>query len=206
MSSPELPVPLPWATRESPGPAADWGPPELASAWVGDPTASPMVDPVSAAYARGVEAGFVEGRARAEQELGPLRDGLATLAQQLEGEVLTVRRIAGQNLTALALVVARWLFQREVALDPTVVEALVRRAVALLPAGVPIEIQVSPGDLESLGSQFELSEPDGRSIAVHWVPDPALDRGSFRLSSPERLVDGRADLALRSLYERLAIE
>jgi hypothetical protein len=43
-------------------------------------------------------------------------------------------------------------------------------------------------------------------MAVHWIADPSLDRGSFRLSSPERLVDGRADVALRSLYERLAIE
>ena len=40
--------------------------------------------------------------------------------------------------------------------------------------------------------------------AQHWVVDPSLEAGSFRLVSPERIIDGRVDVALRALYERLA--
>jgi len=206
MSSPEPRVPVPWGSPEAPRPAAEWGPPELASDGVGDSGLGAVADPVGAAYARGVEAGFAEGMARAREELVPVREAFAILIQQIESELRTVRRVAGQNLTALALVAARWLFQREATLDPTMVQSLIHRAVGLLPAGIPIEIHASPGDLDALGSHLEPREADRRAGTIHWVADPGLERGSFRIASPERLIDGRADVALRSLYERLASE
>jgi flagellar biosynthesis/type III secretory pathway protein FliH len=114
-----------------------------------------------------------------------------------------VRHRAEANLYALGLTVARWLLQREVTQDPAAVEPLIRRAVALLPAGAPVEIHANAADVEVLSNKVSLAEPDGRPIPAHWVSDPTLDRGSFRLVSPERIIDGRADVALRSLYERL---
>jgi len=75
--------------------------------------------------------------------------------------------------------------------------------VSLLPAGTPIEVRANPVDLTALGNHLDLREPDGRPLAIHWVADPAIERGSFTLASPERLVDGRTDVALRALYDRL---
>jgi flagellar assembly protein FliH len=162
--------------------------------------------PSDQAYAEGFAAGQAEGIARAAERLEPIRAALGNLLAAMERELVTARLGSEANVVALALVVAKWLFQRAVEADPTITEGLVRRAVALLPAGVPMEIRAHPDDLEALGPHLDLREPDGRPLVVHWVGDPTLERGSFQVTSPERLVDGRADVALRSLYERLAGE
>lgn len=200
MSSPNPELPD-WA-RVSPTETASWGPPDLgAGAEVG---ATDRADPIELAYGKGFEDGFNEGTQRAREGLGPARQALGNAIGALEGELALVRKAGEANLAALALVVARWLFQRAVETDPEVLGGLIRKAVALLPAGVPLEIVAHPDDLTRLSGELQFTEPDGRPLVVHWVGDGSLDRGSFRLVSPERLVDGRVDVALRSLYERLA--
>jgi flagellar biosynthesis/type III secretory pathway protein FliH len=158
---------------------------------------------VAVAYSAGFEAGVAEGRAHAVTELAPVQTTFRSLIGSLERDQLAARQGAAENIYALALTVARWLFQREVEHDVGVVEALIRRAVSLLPAGTPIEVRGNPVDLRALGDHLEIREADGRPLAVHWIADPAIERGSFTLASPERLVDGRADVALRALYDRL---
>lgn len=200
MSSPELPR-LAW-TAVQPPPTASWGPPDL----VGAATVADAGSPTDRAYQQGFSDGYAEGVARATERLEPVRAAFGNLVGAMERELVTVRQSGEANIVALALVVARWLFHRNVEVDPSTVEGLVRRAVTLLPPGAAIEISAHPADLETLGSHLELREPDGRPVVVHWVGDGSLDRGSFQIISPERLVDGRADVALRSLYERLVGE
>jgi flagellar biosynthesis/type III secretory pathway protein FliH len=206
MSSPDPIEPPPWARPAPPPETGIWGPPDLAGQARHRVEIALDIpsDPLAEAQAEGYAAGFAEGRARATAELEPIRHLLANLIGSLERDQLSARQGAEQNVYALALAAARWLFQREVDHDTGVVEALIRRAVSLLPAGAPIEIRANPQDLAALGNHLELREPDGRALAVHWIADPAIERGSFTLASPERLIDGRADLALRTLYERLA--
>lgn len=201
MSSPEPRLPA-WATAPPPTGTGLWGPPELRPAVDGEEPE--VVDPVADAREAGFDDGFQAGVTQARAELQPAREALGRLVSEIERELGSVRHRAESNLAALGLSVARWLLEREVSADPTVLEPLIRRAVALLPAGSPVEIHGNPADVEVLSNTLALSEPDGRAIPVHWVTDPVLDRGSFRLVSPERLVDGRADVALRTLYERLA--
>jgi flagellar biosynthesis/type III secretory pathway protein FliH len=160
-------------------------------------------DREAAAYAAGYNAGLSEGRIHAVGELEPLRALLRALIGSLERDQLAARRGAAENIQALALAVARWMFQRAVEQDVNVTESLIRRAVNLLPAGTPIEIRANPIDLAALGDHLDLREPDGRGFVVHWVSEPTMERGSFTVATPERLVDCRADVALRSLYERL---
>lgn len=199
MSSPSLPRPA-WATV-APALLGPWGPPRLEGGLGSDPIDRP--DPVDLAYAKGFEDGFHEGGLRAREQLTPVRQALVAAIAAVESEIAMARMVGEANLAALALVMARWLFQREVESSPETMEALVRKAVALLPAGAPIEIAAHPLDLERLSGQVELTEPDGRALIVHWVSEPSLDRGSFRVIGRERLVDGRVDVALRALYERL---
>ncbi len=200
MSSPELPR-LAWPTSGLPA-TSSWGPPELgASGTVRDPGT-----PTDQAYAQGFSDGYAEGVARASERLAPVRAALGELLGEMERALVAVRQASEANVVALAMVVARWLFQRDVEIDTATVEGLVRRAVGLLPPGAAIEVSAHPADLEALGGHLELREPDGRLLAVHWVGDSTLERGSFQVISPERLIDGRADVALRSLYERLVGE
>jgi len=202
MSSLEPSVP-PWATAHPTGPAAAWGLPELA---VPAPDADPefVPDPLEAAARRGYDEGFLAGMSQAREELEPAREALGRAIGEVRREMASVRDRAESNVLALALAVARWLMQREVAADPASVEPLLRRAVALLPASSTIGIHANPGDVDALGNKIDFVEPDGRPIAIHWIADPSLESGSFRLVSPERIIDGRVDTALRMLYERLA--
>lgn len=204
MSSRDPVRPPPWVT---PGPepeAARWGPPTFdprddCSGAVG----AGHADPAGEAYARGFEDGVARARASAATELAPVRDLLVALARELERERVVAAEDATANVAALALVVARWLFQREVTADSGVVQELVRRAVHLLPTTTAIEIRVHPADLDVMVNRLEIAEADGRPLPVHWIADPGLDRGGFTIATPERLIDGRADVALRTLYERL---
>lgn len=206
MSSPE-PVRPPWAILgPTVGPGA-WGLPDLTPGATGtDPSADPVLDPVALAHDDGYQAGYQAGVHQARAELAPAEDAFRRLVDQLQREMALVRPRAEANLYALGLAIARWLFQRELAENPTAVERLIQRAVQLLPAGSPVEIHASPADVAALSSHLGLAEADGRLLPVHWVVDPSLEAGSFRLVSPERIVDGRVDVALRALYERLASE
>ena len=201
MSSPEIPGLPQWAVgADRPG-AGSWGLPELGSP--GEPPA-PDVDPIDDARQRGYEEGFAAGISEARQELEPGREALRRVVGEVRREIGAARQRAESNLYALGTAMARWLMLREVTADPAAVEPLIRKAVALLPVGSTIGIHANPLDVEALSHGLDLEEPDGRSIPVHWIADPSLDRGSFRLVSPERIIDGRVDVALRALYERLA--
>jgi flagellar biosynthesis/type III secretory pathway protein FliH len=81
---------------------------------------------------------------------------------------------------------------------------LVAHALDLLPADTSLEVRLHPDDLAALGDPLERVAPAGLSVSLRGVPDPALERGDFVIESPQRVIDGRTDTALRSLYERLA--
>lgn len=204
MSSPEPGRPS-WAIVGPPvGPGA-WGLPELTPGPAGaDSADAPILDPVEQAYGEGYRVGHQAGAQQARTALAPAEDALHRLVDQLYREMVLIRPRAEANLYALGLAIARWLLQREIAEDPTAVEPLIRRAVRLLPAGSAVVIHAGPADVAALSNQLGLAEADGRPLPVHWVVDPSLEAGSFRLVSPERIIDGRVDVALRALYERLA--
>ena len=202
MSSPERPSIPHWAVVGEPPGEGPWGLPDLGG--TARVAGEPGPDPAEQAHQRGYDEGFADGVAQARRELEPARDAFAKAVGEVRREIGAARQRAEANIYALGLAVARWLMLREVANDPASVEPLIRRAVALLPPGSTIGIHANPGDVEALSQGLDFAEPDGRPIPVHWVADPSLDRGSFRLVSPERIIDGRVDVALRALYERLA--
>jgi flagellar assembly protein FliH len=158
---------------------------------------------VAQAYDRGIQDGFAQGVARAEEQLRPAHETLAALLRALERERLVFTQTLERNLHALAITIAHHLFQQEAEIDTSHLHELIRRAIALVPTESRFELRCHPADAEVLSTGPSLVEADGRRLRVHWIADPTLERGSFVLESPERLVDGRADVALRTLYERL---
>jgi hypothetical protein len=63
---------------------------------------------------------------------------------------------------------------------------------------------LNPTDLEVLQGKLDQMEIAGRPLNVQWFEDGSLERGSFLLETPLRVVDGRTEDALRALYERLS--
>jgi flagellar biosynthesis/type III secretory pathway protein FliH len=111
-----------------------------------------------------------------------------------------------RDLEALALAIARRLVQREVVADPALLPAWITRALALLPHDLTVDVRVHPAELEAMAAVRGTLLPADSGVTLHWIADPEVGRAGFVVESPQRLVDGRLDVALRSLYERLEQE
>lgn len=159
--------------------------------------------PETLAYQAGYEAGVLECSAQANSRVRPAIETLGAVAVALQGAENTFRAQLERNLYALAIAVAQKVIQREITTDPTIVLALIRQAVDLLPADGPLDVRLHPADMAALGSHLDLYSAAGRALSIAWIEDPALEQGQFLLESPQRLVDGRPDVALRALYQAL---
>jgi flagellar assembly protein FliH/type III secretion protein L len=207
-SSPDFILPAWLRAHDEPGPAtvavADeagaWAPPDLSAR---APAGRPRTQ-IDEAYARGLEAGTRDGEARAAQAQAPALAALYGVAQALGEARERWERDREHDVEVLALTVARHLLQREVQAEPTVVRALVAQALDLLPPDGAVDVRLNPVDLAALASTLEELHAAGRGQTLQWIADAALERGSFVLETPARIVDGRADVALRTLYERMA--
>jgi flagellar biosynthesis/type III secretory pathway protein FliH len=157
------------------------------------------------AYRRGRETGLEEGAARTEVKVRGALEALFHLTQSLSASREQRLRDLEANIYAIALAAARKIVLREVTDDPTLVGNLVRRALGQMGSDNPIEVRAHPEDLRIIQEHLE-SNPAGPTQEIRWTADPSLQRGSFFLEGPHRIIDGRADEALRMLYERLDSE
>jgi flagellar assembly protein FliH len=156
------------------------------------------------AYERGHATGVKEGEDRAMRDLAPVMAALQAVVRDLADAKGRFEADRGANLSALALAVARQLLMREVGTDPTVVRDLIAQALDQLPPNDIVDVRLSPVDLSALAGSLEELHAAGRGLTLQWIADPEMERGSFLLETPARLVDGRTDIALRTLYDRLA--
>jgi flagellar biosynthesis/type III secretory pathway protein FliH len=185
-------------------PQAGWAPPDLPRgvSEPAPPRLSRHAREIEDAFARGRAEGRAEGEAESLERLTPAMEMLAMVVESLEEGREQFARDRERNLHALAMAVARNLIQRDVVADPQIVGRLVAKALDLLPPEAAIEVRLHPADLETLGDTLAATSGAARP-ALSWVADPAIDRGGFLIDSPLRIVDGRTDVALRQLYERL---
>jgi len=158
---------------------------------------------IQEAYERGFSEGREQGMAEGYEKMLPALESLGGLTVALEQTHADFRLDLERGLHALAIAVARNLIQREVTADPTIVSDLIERALDLVPHDLTLEVRLNPDDLEVLQGRLDQMEVAGRPLHVQWIGDASLERGSFLLETPLRVVDGRTDEALRALYERL---
>jgi flagellar biosynthesis/type III secretory pathway protein FliH len=79
----------------------------------------------------------------------------------------------------------------------------VKRALELAPLDAPLCVRLHPADLEPIHGRLEALLPAGHGADVEWIADAQIERGGFRIDAPARLIDGRTDVSLRALYDRL---
>lgn len=163
----------------------------------------PGPDLVQVSYERGFSEGRDQGIAEGCEKILPTMETLGGLIQALEQTHDEFRANLERGLHALAIAVARHMIQREVTADPSIVGDLLERALDLVPHDVTLEVRLNPEDLEVLQGRLDQLEVAGRPLHVQWIGDTSLERGSFLLETPLRVVDGRTDEALCALYERL---
>lgn len=158
------------------------------------------------AFARGAEEAKLRERQRLEEQARAALatvHGVAERLSELEADLVRDRE---RDLQAMAVAVARHLVQGELIADPNRLAGLIQRALDLLPLDLRIEVRLNPADLAVLGAAVATPRPEGRAVELVWIADPAVERGGFMLETPQRIIDGRVDVALRDLYERLGHE
>jgi len=190
-------------------PDGEWALPELEPSAQGrvrpghEPARKPERDD---SYDRGYADGMRDAIAQMEQRTRTAVEALGQAAEALAASRAGFARDLQQNIHVLALATAKKIIERELMTSPEIVRDLVSRALELFDTDSPMEIRLHPEDLESFRSDWEGFAPPERQGALQWLADPSLERGSFQIENPTRMVDGRIDVALRNLYERLEHE
>ena len=149
------------------------------------------------AYARGLEAGRAAGRKELERAAGRLEKLLDAMARPLED----IDEEVEEELTQLALAVARQILRRELATNPAHVIAAVREALAELPASSrDIRVVLNPDDAQLV--REALSQPSGHA---HWeiVEDPVIAHGGCEVLTPHTTVDASLETRIRAVASRV---
>ena len=149
---------------------------------------------------------YAHGRADAEKriraELAPsIQSAIAALAAALElVSSHQARWVANaeENLSVLAVAIARNIIAREVEADTSVVSGLVQRALAQFPLDQQVVVRLHPEDVEVC--EMQLTKVDGRTHDVRWAGDSLVQRGGCMVEGRERIIDGRVDTALERVY------
>jgi flagellar biosynthesis/type III secretory pathway protein FliH len=166
----------------------------------------PQVAPGDA-YKAGFEAGYKEGRWRAELELRRERealgrkfgDRLAALDRIHESLV----QLSQQHLPSLVLAAVTRLFQHHRFSDDEIFSE-VSSLLKDLSQASRIRIEANPEDLKALRTRIEEAGVAVGSAAVEWVANSALHPGEFTLHSDLGSIDGRRQARLQQL--RLVLE
>jgi flagellar assembly protein FliH len=149
------------------------------------------------AYDEGLAKGYQEGITKGNSELEPqlqlLKKALSVLSEpfaQLDQEV-------EQQLTELAITIARQLVRREIKTDPGQIIAIVREAILALPsAAKKTYVYLHPEDLELVKTKLTASEPES-----FWrlMEDPTLSRGDCKIMTDTSTIDATVERRLSSL-------
>ncbi len=185
------------ATPASANPIPDW-PPALRA-----PSEEIAAQAHDHSFRSGYESALDEERGRLEGEARVALGVVARVAEQLVTLQTDFARDRERDLHTLAVAIARQVVQHELTISPERLTSLIQAAIELLPHDPRIEVHLHPSDLAALGDALAGLVPSGRGLDLVWTPDSTMERGGFLLETPQRIIDGRADVALRELWERL---
>lgn len=149
------------------------------------------------AHARGLEAGRAAGKAEIERKAARLEALLSAMTSPLAD----IDDQVEEELTQLALAVARQILRRELAIDPSHVIAAVREALNELPSSSrDIKVVLNPDDAQLV--RDALSQPSGHA---NWeiVEDPVIAHGGCKVLSPNTTVDASLEARIRAVASRV---
>jgi flagellar assembly protein FliH len=159
-------------------------------------TAGRMEQIQKEAYDEGFAQGLKEGRAAADQELARLRqqvDGLASAIGSVRDEI--DQRVLDE-LSALAIAIARQLVRRQLHTDPGEIIHFVQEAINALPtASRDVKVRLHPEDMDLVRRSLGTDHLEG----TMFVEDVSLSRGDCRVHTDISTVDGSLDARLNAV-------
>ena len=156
-------------------------------------------------HAEGVKQGLQEGRAAGESEIRQRVALLEQVIRHLQSPLEQLDREVVDQVTELAVAVARHIVRRELHTDPGQVVAVVREAMAALPAGAQdVRIYLHPEDAVLVRQALSV-EDDGDDGRRPWriVDDPVLTRGDCRIQSEFSYIDATLERRLNRIIATL---
>jgi flagellar assembly protein FliH len=158
------------------------------------------------AFQQGLERGEQKGLEKARREMKSVLVTVEKAAEQLAGIRKQWTSALEQNVSALALVVARLLVDREMEVSPEILSGLLKKALAHFPPNQSVRIRVNPADLAILTSPSDVGKgrpAPGEEREVRWISDATVGRGGCVVEGPDRIVDGRIEAALERVYRKV---
>jgi len=183
-------VPPPRRGDEKVGEASDDDPPPL----------SGMPDPSSAlddAYRQGLEEGMIEGRKKAERELGDafqLVREITDRVTRLHSEMLAS---VEKDIVTLAIAIAEKILHQELTTNREAVTAVFRSGLEAIEERDKMQVKCNPADLEVLQAYLpDLKASYGGLNQVEFIPDSTLSPGGVKIESALCEVDASLETRL----------
>lgn len=145
-------------------------------------------------YRAGYEAGRQEGLASIQAQLAEQGVRLDALMQELTHPLRALENEIFEELSALAIALARQLIRRELRTDPGQIIAVAREALSALPSGSrKVQLHLHPDDVELVRQALFLDEKD-----TGWrvTEDPLLTRGGCRVTTENSTIDASVEKRL----------
>jgi flagellar biosynthesis/type III secretory pathway protein FliH len=160
---------------------------------------------IEAAFEQGREAGRNEGEAAMLLALQTSIEALGAARAQVADSATRWLGNVQENIAALAVAIARHLTDREYAADAQIVAELVRKAIAEFPPDVELTVRLNPDDCSAVLALGANSLQNGASARhqLQLVADRNILPGGCMVDGPDRIIDGRVDMALERVYRRL---
>lgn len=146
------------------------------------------------AFELGRREGLEKGRVEAAKEVERLQSILGLLEAPLEA--LDERLV--EEITTLALAIARHVIRREIRTDPGQIMAVVQQAAEVLPvAARRVRLFLNPEDAKTVRETMKLSSEHGGGWEL--IEDPAIGRGGCRVETESSRIDATIEKRLATI-------
>jgi len=191
-------MPKPFSTKEEN--IKHWVLPEVSGRLVGGDASASMrpqtVEDIEAVFEEGRKKGYEAGFAEARAETAKISRILQFMQQplhELDEEV-------EQQLTELAMTLARLLLKKECSEDVTHIQKLVHESLEFLPIqSRSIRVHLNPADVQ-------LMKKAGVDPQQEWkcVEDPKITQGGCKIDSDQSHVDATVETRVQQLFDQLS--
>lgn len=149
----------------------------------------------------GLQQGIQEGREAGMREFVSRVQMLEQIVQALDKPFAELDQAVEEQLTQLAMLVARQLIRRELKTDPEQVIGVVREALAALPvAARNVRLALNPEDAALVREALSVGADDQ---AIQIVDDPVQTRGGCKVVTENSQIDASVESRLNAVIAKV---
>ena len=158
------------------------------------------VEDIEALQKEAFEEGRKQGRKAGLDEIKREAQRLAGMLNFFQAPLAKLDEEVEQQLTELALMVARQVIKKECATDATIIQSIIHEALDFLPLNSRnIRVRLNPADLELLKqADFNIDEQEWKA-----VPDTTVRQGGCLIDSDNSHVDASLETRLQQIIDQL---